>query len=82
MLGFALRLSDYDRRVCFAGMVENSTVNAEWLARLAESVREEATRAYEVIALEDQNRQLETRVDHLLAEGDVLRASHEQAIGR
>ncbi len=80
MLGFALRLSDYDRRVCFAALVENSTVNAECLARHAESVREEATRACEVIALEDQNRQLETRVDHLLAQGDVLRASHEQAI--
>jgi signal transduction histidine kinase len=61
-------------------VAENTATNAAALFELAEPLREAATQAYRVITLEAQNEQLRTRIEHLLAQQDVLKAAHERAI--
>jgi Amt family ammonium transporter len=79
-LAFALRLAAPHQAGLLLGLAEHTPANLDSLARLTKPLREAATQAFHVITLEEQIRQLQTRIDHLLAEHDVLKASHEQAI--
>jgi Amt family ammonium transporter len=79
-LAFAVRLAAPHDSGLLIGLAEHSPTNLASLAKLTQPLRAAATPAFHVITLEEQLDQLQTRIDHLLAEHDVLKASKEQAI--
>jgi Amt family ammonium transporter len=79
-LAFAVRLAAPHESGLLIGLAEHSPANLASLAELTQPLRDAATQTFRVITLEEQLDQLQTRIDHLLAEHDVLKASKEQAI--
>jgi Amt family ammonium transporter len=79
-LAFAVRLAAPHQSGLLIGLAEHSPANLASLAELTQPLRQAATQAFHVITLEENIQQLQTRIDHLVAEHDVLKASQEQAI--
>jgi signal transduction histidine kinase/CheY-like chemotaxis protein/HPt (histidine-containing phosphotransfer) domain-containing protein len=78
-LALALRLAEPCQNDFFVAIFEHPPEPLD-LGDEIDPLRVAATQAFQLVQLAEDIEQLQTRVEHLLTERDILKASHQQAI--